>query len=401
VTGTADVNKVIQWLYFAILPIVFFVPPIPIGTRKLFLFDLICILLVGILAVRNWRFLLKQPQKILVLALIGTTLLAWWHGSYRPVELANFELNTVVTLTERPIFQPLRELVIGFRFVVWAMLAGLTIHFLESLSEGSLKTFRTRLLKIAIGCFSLALLVALLGKVIPGFRTALGYFYQYNTVVIEWRYRSFGVFPSPVEAGAVYGLLGISFFFASSLSFPIRCILTGAAAVGIFLTGSLTPFLAFSTTLGLLVASRLQKTKGFLPVLVLVASLLSAAAFFVISHEGIVKFANFLHRLKVWQSYYGILTSSPQFALLGVGFWPVHADNSVIWFWSRYGLFGIGLFCWFFGKRYFSMIRSPSRGVRYLAVFGTIAALTTDFWVFRPVIAICIALCLPLFARRS
>lgn len=386
-------HKIIQALLLSLVPTAFLVPPLQLGVRKVFLFDAVSLVLAIILAMK-YRVLLFRSFWFWCFALMS--LLAWAHGFFRPTDLGVFELHGVVTVAEPLNFQFFRELVIAIRFFVWGLLIGLLKIYLENQPREHVEQFQYRATRVVTAAILLAVGTAGMGQLSPDARRFFGKVFGYNPDIFEWQFRAFGVFQSPVEAGAVYAFLAILFWFHPRLRGLLRGVVLLVLMTGVSLTHSLTPLLAVFTVFGVFLIERVlaKKDRKILFIAVAIAAVLAVAS---LKFINIVKVANFIHRTRVWDVYWGILTSRIDHALLGIGFWPVHSDSSIVFLLSRYGVLGFVLFGVFFFKKFLSGFESRHELLRYTSLFGLVTALTTDVWIYRPIIAVLVGFYLPLF----
>jgi hypothetical protein len=131
---------------------------------------------------------------------------------------------------------------------------------------------------------------------------------------INWEGRSYGTFPSPLEASLAYGAI-----FVASLMFPGRWpkLVSALALVALALTHSATGLLA-ATAGSLVWAITFKKHKqanGLFP-----ASWLQS------------KWGNFSTRILMWKKWLLLCSDHPLLFLTGMGFTQLVVDNSFLMF---------------------------------------------------------------------
>lgn len=388
-------SRAVEQITLLLIPVCFFVPPLAVSGRLVFLFDLLSSALVLLLIVHRPAVL---SEKKWIWGLFALTLIVWIHGLWRPVDRADFELYQLVTIKGSLRFLPIRELVIALRFFIWILAAALAFDYFSRLPIKELRFFQAKTIWVARFSLLFAVLIAFSGKLFPEVGVQLANIYDYALDANRWwKKRAFGVFPSPVEGAAAYAFLLFIFAFFSRQIRSLKLTFVVICLGGMLIARSLTPIIGLCAVVLVKGLKTFFKDKARGRFWIALAFILIVAALIVFGwFNGYAdKHLNMLHRLRMWSVYSTLLSLRWDLALLGLGFWPVHSDNTIVFMIARYGFFGAVFFVFSFWKPLFQFFQA-SPFTRYFFVFGVVSALTTDFWIYRPVIAIFLGCYIPL-----
>lgn len=362
------------------MALAFLCPPLPFGGRLLFPSDLWAILWVGTYALfvflrsssPDRGKLLKQSGAIFFVAFV-----IFIHGKFRP-SLAP-ELRRFIIVEEDDLFHFRREAMVAARFFAWGL--GALLISRADPDRGIIE-------KGLIGCLAVAVGATVLTATSVEARSLFGSLFHYDPAVENWADRSFGSFQSPIEACATYSLGLLLVLQSATLDRRARFGMVLALVTGIFLTRTLTSFVAAATALvwawiGTFPQERRRKIASAL-VLIAVGAVIAVwnVDFFA------VKRLNLAFRMKPWLVYWENGLSRPDSFLFGNGFIPHFSDNIWVFFFSRGGVFLVAIAAWLAATGWNRNVHRWGPVQRSIPVFFLISGMAIDILILRPVIYI-------------
>ncbi|MEW6055590.1 MAG: hypothetical protein AB1540_03175 [Bdellovibrionota bacterium] len=408
-----------RWLFWALagqLLLAFFFPPLPLGNRFLFAADLWCLGWVSFAVFQFRRKLFDRDPALKRLRQVfwGSSLVvlvAYAHGMFRPSIAEEFVRLYYFKLSESDLFNPFREFVVALRFVVWISAAAFVHHFFQSarkLGGKDAKQAEQTLVKLS-KILAVSVIVAVAFMVIERASLQgadfLAEVYSFERNADHWRDRAHGPFRSPVESAVALALSSI-LIMAFRRRLPKKLWVSALVSVvlGIALAKTATPFLVLLLVAVVSLAPRLplRLRRGLL---IAVAGVLASGAIALLADHPLAwaKINDLRFRFGPWVAYLKLLLSRPDYFLLGLGFAPYHTDNAYIFILTRTGVMGFAALLWFLVRPIKKAWASWPWAAQALLIYLAVVGLTLDAWIYRHVIALMLAIGVPLlaFSRRG
>ncbi len=375
---------------FQILLAVFF-PPLLIGSKKLFLGDA-WVLIWGML---GWMSAPRGRYRSLLISVAFVFGLVFLHGALRS------SLQPILDLMGEgagsPRFAPGAEFIVGIRLFSWVSAALLLVQW-SITSPHALLDISRKIQDLALKVVLALAVVLSLCRVFPFIHANLADFYHFIIPVDIWQGRVFGVFQSPLEAGATFGLLSL-LSIRSEFKLWKVLLIQSIGLFGVWLTGSFSPFVSLAVIAALRIYAHIESRRIRVWILAGVFAAFNILISLLLnSFLMTAKFGGGWARSLLWNAYVKELFSRLDSAVFGFGFIPFYVDNSYLWILTRGGL--VLLFSFLviaadaISKRWSSWGFDQKAVVGYLALTG----LALDVIIIRPVVLIFIAAGIPYLA---
>jgi len=417
--------KIYLILSFQII-LMFFMPPLQLGARKLFAIDLALVAWLLFLFFQLTKMRVKLPWKSL-LGMAALIVGIYLHGMFRP-EIARHVAPLGMGVEENAdIFYPGRELVIALRFISWATVGVLASLWFSKATIDAGFSILSRVTKVAVGCSAVTVVLMLLSEVSPLFRNNLAHFYLYDPSFIHWFWRQYGSFQSPLEAGTTLVLVAllsvVIYRMGQSLNkkiFSLKWTLAAivSAILGLMLARTFTPLAASIGAMGLFFIDRMLERRISKPTLrwflitlagVLLCYLSFIAAQLVFTKYNIFdveggihqKLANLVTRTDIWQRLTRSMLSRWDVLFFGFGFASYYSDSSYFFIFTRGGLFAVFLLL-LLVHRYIALSwKQLDSSTKFLLIYFAVAGITLDLWIYRTNVALMVLLGVPLLSLRN
>jgi hypothetical protein len=370
----------------------FFCPPLSFGERFVFVSDLWLFAWVaafGLFAFRHSRPDERLRLLALITALSGLMTVVFLHGMVRPSFAP--QLAIYLQVPRDDLFSFGKEAVVAARFLSW-ILAGIVVsRFALDLRK---------LERTLAGCALIAVVSMIAARFSPLIQDMFGALYRYDPHEANWQNRIYGVFRSPMEASTTLALSILLLAQSRSITVFHRIWISFFLLIGIYLSGTLTAFLALPIALTIAWAWKRParaKTAVFAAGLVVFGI---AAIIAWNSPTFLHKKENFLFRFKPWTVYWNASLERFDAFFFGYGFHPHFSDNIYVFLFSRGGAFTLlaallALALWW--KKHGSALTPLQRSI---PLFFLISGLTVDSLILRPVVLILICVGIPLLNRE-
>jgi hypothetical protein len=389
------------------LVLTLFAPPIPLGSRSLFLGDLWILFWAPCAVGAFWKRTSNENRrsvKLMLACAAFVILTAWLHGHWRSELLAPL-LKAGMATTEFDTFNPFREGVIGLRFFSW-IIAGTAVALW-------LKASTKEEHQIAIVQIGRAFnfLIVLCGAIMTiewcsfSVQTALSSLYHYGTLDSSDLGRIQGSFSSPNEAGLCLVFSGLLLSTMSTLSDKrqlTKTIVGLYSALVSILSRSATPIIAAGLSfLGFfLTRSRRATSLMFIASVITLGVICTSASGFIapILHQ---KFGHLGGRLGPWLVYINVALQRWDVLLFGTGFNSFYVDNLFIFIFNRTGLLGFSTALVFLAKWIKNSWQYWNSFQRTVVTFSLISSLTLDTFILRTFATIWITVAIPTLLSRE
>lgn len=404
---------ILTWQPFALavqLLLTFFLPPIAMGERNVFLADLFCMAWCAFGVFSSWRQFRGEFRPVLRFTAAFGALFAliYAHGYFRPsLERAVYD-NALYVMKGGDAFLPGRELVVALRFFAWLVAARLVGFWFGRVSEPSLSVGLRMVRATVAFCIAIAGCLLLADSANPSIRQALARIYKFSTEQQWWQGRACGVFQSPVEAGITMAWGGLLLALPRNSSALFRALGWFAVVVGVFSTKTATALVAVVLVLAIWGAVRAKQRLAPALWWPLAVGVVAVTAYWVqlkfhSESGGIIqeKFGDFRYRFFLARQYWQAAAGRFDYLVLGFGFVPYHSDNSVMFLFVRGGfvltLVSLG----------YAAFKALEHGLRWtlrercLILFFAAVAMMFDAVVYRHVIALWLGLAIPILASAQ
>jgi hypothetical protein len=370
----------------------FFFPPLPFGERLLFLSDLWLFAWVSYFGIRTLLDSAPEERRRLatIVLFLGTLFaIIFIHGKVRPSFAPLLAPYLVVPSDD--LFSFAKEAVVAARFLFW-IFAGLIV------SRYALP-LRPLERTLAI-CAIISALSMIAARLSPDIRILLGEIYRYDPHEANWYNRIYGTYRSPMEASATLAFSALLLVQSRSIRPLHRACGAVLLLAGIYLSWTLTAFLALPLVLFFAGSARLSPKTRATAWSLAIAAIVVGAAWIWNASFFMQKKANLLFRFKPWTVYWNAALERFDAFLFGYGFHPHFSDNIYVFLFSRGGT--AALFAAIFGFVYWwkKNARQLSPFQQAIPLFFVISGLAVDSLILRPVVLVLVCVGVPMLVKR-
>ncbi len=358
------------------LVLTFFCPPIPFGDRLVFASDLWLCVWALYFGYRLFIGSSKNEQKRDLKIFSGVFFvffIVFIHGFNRPSMHDAFSKYLETPKDDLFIFS--KEGIVTFRFFTWIIAAYVV--------------YRSRLnavllMRTLAACCIGATLSMMIAKISPNIRTILGHIYGYDPDAMPWADRIYGVFRSPIEASVSLSLSLLILFDTRWAKKNRRAFIYLLVIIGIFLSKTITAFIAVFLALLLVFLSTMDRMRSRFMVASCLLFFVTVLFIFRNNFFVVAKYETFIFRFGLWSVYWNFLVSRIDRLIFGMGFHPHFSDNIYLFIFSRGGVLLTSATAFLLWKSWITRRLELHPIQNAIPLFFIISGLTVDSLIIRP-----------------